>query len=251
MKESIIKSKYGSLYCKASNDFTKERTLVLLHGFGMNLDTFTNLENKINDFNIITYDFPGFGRSSEPTKTFTIKDYSDSLQIVLDYYGEKNNIYLLGHSFGGRVAIYYSSYNKVNKVFLVNAKAFKNKSIKYKLKILKYKIIKYTLFAISKKRYLNYISSKGSSDYKMLSNNMKKTFVKIVNYDLKKHLKKIKCEVIVIGSVNDEIVNYDETLKIYKYIKKAKLYPFFNSNHFSYIEEESKLLRILNKETKI
>ena len=125
-----------------------------------------------------------------------------------------------------------------------------DRKIKHKVKILKYKLVKNFLRIFNKQKYENYIKDKGSSDYKGLTGVMKKTFVNIVNYDLKKCLKKIKCDVVVIGSIKDNVVLYDETLKIQKILKSSKLYPFYNSGHFSYIDEENKLVNIINREVR-
>lgn len=244
MKEKSIQTKYGKIVYKVS-ETNYHDTICLLHGFGMEMSTFDNLISKLKNVNIIVIDFLGFGKSSEPLFPLSIDDYVESINMILS---NVNNLYLLGHSFGGRIAIKYSEKYKVKKVFLVNAKAFKNKNLLFRLKIIKYKIVKIILYLVNKNKFNEYIKNKGSSDYINLSDCMKKTFVRIVNEDLKTSLKKIENEVVVMGSINDSIVDYKETLKIYKFLKKGKLYPFYFSNHFSYIEEETKVLNIIYDE---
>ena len=250
MNEETLKTKYGQMKVLVSNYPNRKNTIVLLHGWGMKKETFLPLAEKLKGFNYIICDFLGFGESEEPNIPLTLNDYVECVREVIKEYNVTNNLYLVGHSFGGRVAIAYCTKYEVTKVFLVNAKAFKNKTIKHKIKIMRYKLIKRFYKIFNKRKYNEYIKDKGSSDYKALSNVMKKTFVNIVNFDLKKHLKKIKCDVVVLGSINDTIVTYDETVKIHKLIKNSKLYPFFCSGHFSYIDEERKVINIINREVR-
>lgn len=250
MKEETLNTKYGIMKLLVSNYPNRNKTIVLLHGWGMKKETFLLLAEKLKGFNIIICDFLGFGESDEPCIPLTINDYVECVRQLIEEYSRSKYLYLLGHSFGGRVAIAYSSKYNVQKVFLVNAKAFKNKTIKHKAKIIKYKMIKNFYRLFSKQKYYDYIRDKGSSDYKALSNVMKKTFVNIVNYDLGKSLKKIQSNVVIMGSINDNVVTYEETLKIHKLLKNSKLYPFYNSKHFSYIDEESKVINIINREVR-
>jgi len=248
MKEKYISVKYGKVFLRIDNETVTEKSLIFLHGFGMDLSTFDNLVKQFTDFKVIRFDFLGFGKSSDPVKPIGIKEYGELLDEVVKRYCGESKIYLLGHSFGGRVCIYYASKNKVEKVFLVNAKALKNKSIKHKIGIIKYKIKKNFLKLFNKNKYIDYIRKNGSRDYKMLNDVMKKSFVKVVNYDLKRKLKRIKNDVIIIGSLFDKEVKYEETLLINKYIKNSKLYPCYNSGHFTYIQEEAKIINIIRRE---
>lgn len=250
MKEKYINTKYGKVFLRIDNEKCKEKTLILLHGFGMDLATFNNIVNKLNNIRIIRFDFLGFGKSSDPVKPIGVKEYAECLHEIINRYTYESELYLLGHSFGGRVGIYYTSRYKntnVKKMFLVNAKALKNRSLSFRFKVLIYKTKKRFLRIFRKRKYVNYIKDKGSRDYKMLNDMMKKSFVKIVNYDLRKHLRKVKVETIVIGSIHDSEVSFEETLTIHNKIKNSKLYPCFNSGHFTYIDEESKVISIIKK----
>ena len=119
-------------------------------------------------------DFYGFGKTPHPDYPLTVKDYADGVLELMD----KLNIEkatLVGHSFGGRVAIYIAAKypEKVEKLVLVDSAGIKpRRGIKYRLKILLHKILK--MFGKG---------LKGSKDYRALSPVMKKTFQNVVNYD--------------------------------------------------------------------
>lgn len=246
MKEVYIETKFGKMFYKVLNE-EKINTLVFLHGWGMSSDTFDNIVRNFSNYKILVVDFLGFGKSSLPLKPLTLDNYVSTLYEVI--INEKiENIIIVGHSFGARVGIRFSEKYKVKKLFLINGKALKNKSLKFRLKIWKYKLTKAFLYVFSPKEYQEYIKNKGSSDYKKLSNIMKKTFVKIVNFDLTKTMRKLKCQTIIMGSVYDDIVSFKETGKIYKNIPNSQLYTFYKSKHFSYLDEEDKVVGIIRKE---
>lgn len=68
-------------------------------------------------------DFYGFGKTPHPDYPLTVKDYADGVLELMD----KLNIEkatLVGHSFGGRIAIYIAAKypEKVEKLVLVTAR---------------------------------------------------------------------------------------------------------------------------------
>jgi len=225
-------------------------TVVLLHGWGMERSTFKSIVSKINNkFNIINIDFLGFGESDVPNKCIGVKEYTKYIKGIIDENNiNSNKLILIGHSFGGRVCIRYGSLYKYKKIFLVSAPAFKNKSLQYYKKVIVYKLKKNILKVISRKKYYKFIKNKGSNDYKNASGIMKDIFKKVVRYDLTSDLKKLTNNVVILSSVNDDVVCYKDQIKMYKMIDNSIFYPFYKSNHFLYITEEDKFIDILYRE---
>lgn len=251
MKENYFKTNYGLMYYKEYVHDDNLESIVLLHGWGMSSESFKSVIKKLNvNFNIYVLDFLGFGKSDVPLKALSVDKYSDILESFLKANNVKNPI-IIGHSFGGRVAIKYGTKYEYKKIFLVNTPAFKNKTFKYYFRIFKYKIRKCYYYFFRKKKYYSFISNSGSNDYKQTKESMKETFKKVVRYDLKDDLLKLKGNIIILSGVNDRTVSYKENQKMYKLIKNAKMYSFYNSNHFCYIEEEHKFINIIKKECNI
>ena len=74
-------------------------------------------DNLCNNFRITILDFPGFGESDEPKEKWNIEKYS----LLLEKFTKELNIkkpIVMGHSFGGRVGIHYSSKNPIEKLVL-------------------------------------------------------------------------------------------------------------------------------------
>jgi pimeloyl-ACP methyl ester carboxylesterase len=78
--------------------------LVLLHGIGSNSRSWRQqLAALSNDFQVIAWDAPGYGKSSDPRGKPSMGFYADRLRGLLDELG-LTRIFLLGHSTGGMIA---------------------------------------------------------------------------------------------------------------------------------------------------
>jgi len=78
--------------------------LVLLHGIGSNSRSWRRqLAGLSSDFNVIAWDAPGYGRSSDPLGKPSMRYYADCLRGLLDEL-RLSRVFLLGHSMGGAVA---------------------------------------------------------------------------------------------------------------------------------------------------
>jgi len=218
------------------------RDIVLLHGWGQNIEMMRPLGEKLSkNFRITILDLPGFGESSEPSDSLTIYDYNDILEEFLERLNISNPI-LIGHSFGGRISIIYSSKNKVEKLVLFGSPCV----VKQKKPSLKVKILKFMkkvpvinkLEGIAKKHI-------GSRDYKNASDMMRKILVNTVNEDLSDNCKKIKCPTLLIWGDNDAEVSVEEAKEIESMIEDAGLIVLPNSTHYAYLENLNHVVNIL------
>jgi len=86
----------------------KGRPLLCLHGWGRGVDgdVFIALREALRDdaIEVITLDLPGFGKSGEPPKAWTVDDYADCIEELVENL-QLQDVFLLGHSFGGRIVI--------------------------------------------------------------------------------------------------------------------------------------------------
>ena len=98
----------------------KKDAIVLLHGWGQNIEMMQMLGEPFkNENRIIIVDFPGFGLSPEPKRVMDVNDYTILIEELLKKLKVKNPI-LIGHSFGGRVSVKFASRNDVKKVILLS-----------------------------------------------------------------------------------------------------------------------------------
>ena len=173
--------------------------IILLHGWGQNTEMMDMLGKPFsNKYRIINIDLPGFGKSDEPDFSWSLDDYTDMLQELITKLKLKNVI-LIGHSFGGRLAIKYAGSHKVKKVVLLGS-PFRPKQKRSK----KEKILKF----LKKVPLLNKLEGWakeriGSRDYRQASPIMRDVLVKAVNEDLTEYAKKITAPTLIIFGTND------------------------------------------------
>lgn len=223
----------------------KDKIVLLLHGWGGNLNSFRFLEKYLieKDFSVLTIDFPGFGGSDLPTEDFCMMDY---YKIVSELVAEEQlqKISIVSHSFGGRVAILFSALEpeKVNKVVLCDSAGIKPKfSLKKKCKILKYKIAKKLKnIGLIKRDLINY----GSEDYKALPESMKPVFSRIINTDLTKYLIDITAPTLVIWGKNDKDTPFYMAKELNKGIRDSAIVTL-DGGHFCYLQNADKFKLII------
>lgn len=222
--------------------------IIFLHGWGADKNSFIWTKDYFEGYSLIYIDFPGFGESEEPKFAWSVFDYAKSLKELLSKF-EIENLTIVAHSFGGRVAIkflkeYQDEFFKV-KLCLVDSAGIKPKrGFKYYFKILRYKFIK--KIANKVKIGENWLKKQGSSDYICLSGNMKNIFKRVVNEDLSNDAKKIKSRTILIWGEKDKDTKLFMAKKLNKLISGSKLYIFKGAGHYSFLERKDEFLIILD-----
>ena len=215
------------------------KNLVLLHGWGLNLNYFNNLINDLKDnYSIYAIDLPGFGKS-ELRESFNTTDYSE---IVLEFikHFKIDSPTLLGHSFGGKVIIDLVTNRKYNpnKIILIDSAGInKKKSIYKKYKVYKFKLLKNLIKKFYNEKRANYLLDDlrrkyGSRDYNNSNVVLRNTLVKVVNDNYIDKLSLIKCPTILLWGEYDTETPISDGMIMNKYIKDSTLITIKNANHF-------------------
>jgi len=223
-----------------------KETLLILPGWKRSISEWTLVAKSIsNKYKVILLDLPGFdGATAFPKETFGIFEYTDFVKKFLDKL-KIDKCIILGHSFGGRLAIILASEGKVaDKLILVDSAGIENKSLYAKLMAI-LKVIFSPIFAIFPVSLKNKIGSLiGSQDYKS-SGEMRKIFVKVVNQDLRAFLPKITVSTFIIWGDQDRTLPVSQT-KIFKdKIKGSKVRIVWGAGHDPHIEKTEQLISIL------
>lgn len=211
--------------------------IVFLHGWGGSVNSFSGVIHKFENQKCLNLDFPPFGKSEEMTDIWELEDYVFMLKYLVDFL-EIKKLKIIAHSFGGRVAIMFTSlYNDmVDRLILVGSAGIKPK----KNLIVSFKIFKYKLF----KKLGFKQKNKGSQDYKKLTDKMKKTFVNLVNRHLEKECKNITCPTLIIVGENDKETPVYMAKKLNSLIKNSGLITFKNAGHFAYLDNFNEFIII-------
>ena len=216
--------------------------IVLLHGWGQNIEMMRPIgDNFQNRFRITILDFPGFGESEEPKEAWTIEDYELMLEEFLKKVNVKKPI-VIGHSFGGRVAIRYSARNPISKLVLFGSPCIRiQEELSLGVKILK------KLKTLPGLNDLGEYMKKfiGSRDYKAASPIMRQTLVNVVNEDLSKFAREIEEPTLLIWGTNDTEAPLNEAKELEKIMVDAALITL-PGTHYAYLENLPRVVTILD-----
>lgn len=218
------------------------KNIVLLHGWGQNTEVMDILGKKLEKYFYITnIDLPGFGKSEIPNRAYFINDYEEVVDEMLTNLKIKNPI-IIGHSFGGRVAIVYASKKPVEKLVLLAA-PFRKMINKPSMKLKVLKLLKKLPII---KLFENFAKTKvGSTDYKSASPVMREILVNVVNQDLTEYVKVIDSPTLLIWGVQDTAVPIEEARYAKEIMKNVGLIEIENGTHYAFIEQRDRIILIL------
>lgn len=206
----------------AINPFEGER-VVLLHGWGGDMRSFYGVYDYLTRSGVpaINLAFP-----KEVPEFWGICDYAAYIKGFLKSVGAENPA-LIGHSFGGRVALILASEGFASKLMLVDAAGLKPRGVKRAFKMFKIRV---------KKALGGDISKYASPDYKALMPAMRPVFKRIVNTHLDGLCEKVTVPTHIVWGRRDKDTPPYMARKFKRTVKNSKLF-FLDGGHYSYIDD--------------
>lgn len=139
-----------------------------------------------------------------------------------------DKIILVGHSFGGRVAIRLGAKNMADCIILVDSAGLKpRRRLKYYIRRFKARVVKLFKLRIAV----------GSEDYKLLPPIRKKTFSNIVRTYQDEECKCIHVPCLIIWGQKDKDTPMYMAKKLNRSINDSGLIALKGAGHYSYIDE--------------
>lgn len=224
-------------------DNKSNQSLVFLHGWGQNIEMMEFVAIPFyKDYNVLIIDLPGHGKSAEPKTVWSLKDFALMVNTLVKSLKLKN-ITLVGHSFGGKIAIIYAAkYEIDNLVLLASPYKVAITKLSFKTKVFK-KICKIKCLS----KYTEKLKKKvGSTDYRNATPMMRNILVKHVNTDVTSYCKDIKVPTVIIWGTNDTTVGIENAYELEKLIKDSAVIPFDSGTHFAYLEQREKTIAIID-----
>lgn len=244
--------------------------VIVMHGWGCTARTMAlPAEAALGaDTTVYNLDLPGFGGSPEPPALASSPNSQNSLNSHLaqevwgvDRYTKLIEAFarelgitkpvLIGHSFGGRIAILYASRNAVEKVILIDAAGIKpRRSLKYYVKVYTFKLAKKLLpLLFGRKRGQSMIDrwrgKAGSTDYKNASPMMRAIMSRVVNEDLTDRLPLIKAPTLLIWGEKDTATPMRDARTMERLIPDAGLVSYPEAGHFSYLDRPAQTTAVI------
>ncbi|HEX7042498.1 MAG TPA: alpha/beta hydrolase [Patescibacteria group bacterium] len=235
--------------------------IVILHGWASTIsgDRYKELKLLLEEkgYKVFTPDMPGFGKSKLKKDELLFEDYIKFVKNFVSKQKLKKTI-LLGHSFGGRVAIRFAAEypELVSKLILVGASgiprplpSIKKKFAFYATKISRpiFIIPPFSFFYKFFRKLVYYAI--GEMDY-YKAGKLSKTFQNVYKISIVENLSKISKPVLIVWGENDTITPLKDGKIMHEKIKGSKLViipkathrlPYENPNAF--VKEIIKFLR--------
>lgn len=210
---------------------------LILHGWGSKSDRWIEAGELLSKkgLMVVVPDLPGFGKSEKLKESWNIDDYVEWVNDFSNVFPEfKEEFYLLGHSFGGAIALKFSIKHaqRVKKLFLFGAAAVRKKTLKKQTVNGLSKLAKVFSFlpfyGLLRKAIYKYVIR--SYDYLKADDVMKKTFIRSTE-DLSQHLAFIKTPTVIIWGDKDTTTLIEDAHLIHKKIENSKLEVIEGGDH--------------------
>ncbi|MCK4592145.1 alpha/beta hydrolase [Candidatus Parcubacteria bacterium] len=265
--------------------------IVLLHGWGVSSDKYTELIKILysilnTQYSIFILDLPGFGKSDEPKENWNLDDYVEFVDEFIKKTSRKGGfelvknilekmqegstglspqwsqrsscrqkLVLIGHSFGGRIAIKYAVKcpEKIDKLILTGAAGIKRKlTVKQKIFFILAKIGKkiFSLPLINNlEKYAQKILYKATKekDYYQASPRMKEVMKNVLDEDLTDYLDKIKNHTLLVWGKEDKTTPLADGKIMNEKIENSKLIVVDDANHSLPYQKAEKFVKIVEK----
>jgi len=213
------------------------RPFLILHGWGSRADNWVRTAERISQFGVkvIIPDLPGFGKTEAQKNAWGVDEYLNFVKNFADSLGLKS-FYILGHSFGGGLALKFTVKfpDKVDKLFLAAAACFRRETGR-KMVLRKtakfFKVLCFLPFySFFRRAFYKFIV--GRSDYVHLREGpIKNSYLKIIQEDLSPVLPLVQKETIIIWGDKDSITPLKNAYLIKEKIKRSKLIIVPGQNH--------------------
>ncbi len=195
--------------------------VIILHGWGSNKNLMKqSFAPFMSGFRHIYVDLPGFGNSTCST-ALTTEDVARIVELLMAQINASKDI-ILGHSFGGKVALLL---NPKMLVLVASAGIYREKSLKVKTKIFLFKTLK--IFGFSKFRSLFV-----ADDAKALSEYMYQTFKNVVNEDFAQMFQSYKGKALLFWGKDDTATPLSSAHKIEALVEDAQLEVYAGDHYF-------------------
>ncbi len=228
------------------------KDLLLLHGWSVDSSTMLPMQKHFAQHSRVTVlDLPGFGQTERPDSAWDIYQYADFVREFCEEMG-LNNPVLLGHSFGGRIAIILGAQGLGRKIVLSDAAGvLPKRPPSYYARVYSYKAAKKVMnlpvLNKHKEQALDlWRKNNPSSDYAKADGIMREIFVKVVNEDLQPLLSQIKAATLLIWGDQDTATPLADGQLMEKLIPDAGLVVFEQAGHYPFLDQPQRFYTIVD-----
>ena len=223
--------------------------VILLHGWGCDQNLMQPVANALkDDHQVLLVDFPGHGKSGRPPEPWGVPEYAECLEELLDRTGF-TPCSVIAHSFGCRVAAWAASewpelFTRL--VFTGAAGLRAPQTEEGRKRAESYQQKKRFLHRLEQLPFLHSVGESleerlrqkyGSADYNALDAEMRQTFVKVIQLDLRDRYPLIQQSTLLLWGDEDRETPLWMGREMEKLIPDAGLVLLEGGSHFAYLEQ--------------
>jgi len=222
------------------------KKLVILHGWQSSKEKWQKVKEAFEkeELEIIAPDLPGFKKANQLKLPWNLDNYVNWLKDFCDRFPEP--FFLLGHSFGGRIAIKFAvKYpEKLKGLILVSAAGIrKGKPLISKIVPLFKKFSFLPGYYFFRKVFYKFVLRK--TDYLEAKGTMKETFKKVIAEDLTSYLSKIKIPTLILWGQKDKITPLNNAYLMNKEIPVSTLEIIPGAGHEINLTHPEELVKFI------
>lgn len=240
--------------CVVGDAADNDSPVLLLHGWRASIRSFWPVAEQLvpRGYQLHLLDLPGFGTSPAPPETWDVAAY---MRLVLAYLDENDldRVDIIGHSFGGRIAIMLAAEHpdRVGKMVLANSAGLRTPPT---LTQITRNVMARTVRGVLDKLGLDTMQSRlrerynrryASEDY-LAAGDLRETFLRVIAQDLTDFAVRVQAPTVLIWGDQDEDTPLWQGRKLEQLIPDAGLIVFEGAGHFSYLDRMYDFIRIVD-----
>ena len=223
--------------------------VLLLHGWGCDMKMMQPVADALSrTHQTLLIDFPGFGGSGRPPEPWGVPEYAECLYGLLKKL-EFCPCAVIAHSFGCRVAAWIEAEHpgQFEKIVFTGAAGIRPKaSEESRKRSEQYKKLKTRVDKIRRIPLMAHLADSwqeklrqryGSRDYNALDEEMRKTFVRVINQDLKDLYPRFRAPTLLVWGDADTETPLWMAKEMESMIPDSGLVILEGGTHFAYLEQ--------------
>ncbi len=219
--------------------------ILILPGWSYSIEKWKHLEEELTEKRLSFEILKIPGLHTNITKPWTLEDYVQWLKKTIDQ-RENNDIILLGHSNGGRIALAFAvKYPTLyQKLILIDSAGIHHNEARIRLKRLFFKYLAKSGKKLTSSQRLKNLLYKiaREKDYKEANPILQVTMKNLINTDLGKDLEKITNPTLIIWGKLDKVTPLSDAKLIHSKIGRSKLLIISKAKHspqFTHVQSVS------------
>jgi pimeloyl-ACP methyl ester carboxylesterase len=209
--------------------------VVALHGWGR---THHDFDAVLRDLDAVAFDLPGFGASPPPAAAIGALGYAELLLEALDECGS-GPFTVVGHSFGGRVAVCAAAQRpeRFERLVLTGVPLLRRAGPRPRAAA-PFRIARalHRAHLVSDERMERLRRQYGSEDYRNARGVMREVLVRLVNEDYADELARVECHVDLVWGAADDVAPIEVAQRASVIARDAVVVELPGVGHFVPIE---------------